>query len=155
MSEMLNCSDLPSPSLPLNPARLSGFRPGEPSASSSSSAFRPAPGDNQQGAPAPYSRTPALSPESHQQGLPTLYNRAPAALPPDNQAAPGPYSRPPPASLYSSLQVGMLEKNCFIVFNFSGRRRGQGRDSHLPPWRNLSVASFWLQLAFSTNREVF
>ena len=48
-----------------------------------------------------------------------------------------------------------LEKNCFIVFNFTGRRRGQGGDSHLPPWRNLSVASFWLQLAFSTNREVF
>ena len=104
---MLNCSDLPSPSLPLNPARLSGFRPGEPSPTSTS-AFRPAPGENQQAAPAAY-RTPALSPESQQQGLPTGYNRAPAAPPPDNQAAPAPYSRPPPASLYSSLQVGKLE----------------------------------------------
>jgi len=41
-----------------------------------------------------------------EQGLPTVYNRAPAALPPtDNQGAPATF-RPPPASLYSSLQGG-------------------------------------------------
>ena len=114
---MKSCSDLPSPSLPLNPARLSGFRPGEPSptSSSSSSAFRSAPADNNPPVTA-YSKTsraPALSPES-QQGLPAVYNnRAPAAAlasaAADNQSAHPYNTRPPPASLYSSLQVAYLQ----------------------------------------------
>ena len=111
---MLNCSDLPSPSLPLNPARLS-YRPADPSATSSSASYRPVPGDSQQpGAPAAHncSRAPALPPPENQ-GLPTVYSRAPAALAsPDNnnQGAPhAAYRPPPPASLYSSLQVGNVE----------------------------------------------
>ena len=95
-----NCSDLPSPSLPLNPARLS-YRPGEPTHSSST--YRAAPGE----CPTTTAYSSSRAPE---QGLPTVYNRAPAALPPpnDNQGAPATF-RPPPASLYSSLQVGKIK----------------------------------------------
>jgi len=89
-------SDLPSPSLPLNPARLS-YRAGEPAAVST---FRPVAGggESPQGVPAAYSSGRAI--ENQGGGVPTVYNRGPAA-PPEASAY-----RPPPASLYSSLQGG-------------------------------------------------